>query len=100
MKLVFSPAAVLDLQSISDYTFNTWGAEQEALYLGGLWRRLEEVRIRPEAHRLRNDLAIGCRSARHGKHMIFFAVEEERVLVIRILHGAMDIDSNLPDDLV
>ncbi len=100
MKLVFSPAAIRDLRSISDYTFHTWGAEQEALYLRGLWKKLEEIGIRPEAHRLRNDLVIDCRSARYGKHVIFFAVEEDRILVIRILHGAVDLDRHLPDDLI
>lgn len=100
MKLVFSPAAILDLQAIAAYTFHTWGAEQEALYLRALWRKLEEIRVRPEIHPLRNDLAIDCRSARHGKHVIFFSVEEDSIQVIRILHGAMDFDRHLPDDLV
>lgn len=99
MKLVFSPAAILDLQAISDYTFHTWGAEHEALYLGKLWKKLEEIRVRPEVCRLRNDLAIDCRSARHGKHVIFFMLENDRIQVIRILHAAMDFDSHLPDDL-
>ena len=100
MKLIFSPASIRDLQSITDYTLHSWGAEQEALYLRGVWKKLEEIRTRPEAHRLRNDLAIDCRSARHGKHVIFFTVEEDRILVIRILHGAMDLHSHLPDDLI
>ncbi len=100
MKLVLSPAAIRDLQSIADYTIHTWGAEQEILYLNGLWRKLEEIQSRPEIFRHRNDLAIDCRSARHEKHVIFFAVEEDSIQVIRILHGAMDFGSHLPDDLV
>lgn len=98
MKLVFSPAAIRDLQSIATYTLQTWGAEQESLYLGGLWRRLEAIRASPEVHRIRKDLAIRCRSARHEKHVIFFSVEEEVIEIIRILHGAMDFESLLPDD--
>jgi toxin ParE1/3/4 len=100
MKLVFSPAAISDLQSIADYTLDTWGVDQEALYLKGLWTKLEEIRTRPEACRIRTDLAIGCRSARHGKHVIFFMEEEDCIQVIRILHGAMDFDGHLPDDLI
>ena len=95
MKLVLSPAAIRDLQSIVDYTFHTWGAEQEDLYLKILWRKLEEIRVRPEIHRLRDDLAIKCRSARHGKHVIFFTEVEDSVQVIRILHSAMDLDIHL-----
>jgi toxin ParE1/3/4 len=100
VKLVFSPAAILDLQSISDYTFHHWGMEQEVIYLGKLWRKLEEIRIHPEIHPLRNDLTINCRSARHGKHVIFFALADDRIQVIRILHGAMDFDSHLPDNFI
>ncbi len=98
MKLVFSPEAINDLQSIANYTFQTWGAEQESLYLAGLWRRLEAIRASPESHRIRKDLAIVCRSARHEKHVIFFSVEDGEIEVIRILHGAMDFESQLPDE--
>lgn len=98
MKLVFSPTAIRDLQSISACTLHTWGAEPEALYLKGLWRKLEEIRSHPESHRLRKDLAIGCRSARHEKHVIFFAVEENRIQLIRILHSARDFDRHLRDE--
>ena len=98
MKLVFSPAAINDLQSIANYTFQTWGAEQESVYLAALWHRLEAIRASPESHRIRKDLAIRCRSAHHEKHVIFFSVEDEVIEIIRILHGAMDFESQLPDD--
>jgi toxin ParE1/3/4 len=98
MKLVFSPAAINDLQSIANYTFQTWGAEQESVYLAALWRRLEAIRASPGSHRIRKDLAIHCRSARHEKHVIFFSVDHERIEIIRILHGAMDFESQLPGE--
>ena len=37
MNLILSPSAIRDLQVISDYTVQTWGAEQENRYLKGLW---------------------------------------------------------------
>ena len=95
MKLVFSPAAIRDLQSISDYTLQAWGAEQEVLYLRELWRKLDQIRSHPESHRLRSDLVIACRSARHEKHVIFFSMDGDSIQVIRILHAAMDFDSHL-----
>lgn len=100
MKLVFSPAAIRDIQSISDYTFQAWGPEQESLYLRGLWKKLDQIRSQPEIHRLRNDLLTTCRSARHEKHVIFFSVDGDSIQVIRVLHGAMDFDSHFPDDLI
>jgi toxin ParE1/3/4 len=102
MKLILSPAAILDLQSISDYTLQTWGSEQEELYLKGLWRKLAVIQSDPSSYRLREDLVKGCRSARHEKHTIFFTVHGQTLQVIRILHASMDFsrhlaDGNLPD---
>lgn len=96
MDLAFSPAALSDLQSISRHTLDVWGPEQEIRYLDAIWNRLEEIRANPETCRLRPDLLEGCRSARCGRHVIFFTVSNATVEVIRILHGAMDFPSHLP----
>jgi len=95
MKIVFSPSSVCDLQSISDYTINKWGAEQQGRYLKGLWDKLGAIQASPESYKLREDLAIGCRAARYEKHVIFFALQGQTLQVIRILHGSMDFDSHL-----
>ena len=41
MKLTLTEAALEDLRSIRGYTLETWGAEQEELYLDKLWLRIE-----------------------------------------------------------
>jgi toxin ParE1/3/4 len=97
MNLILSPSAIRDLQDISNYTLHTWGAEQEDHYLKGLWGKLAEIQSSPESFRLREDLAKGCRSARHEKHVIFFSIKEQTLQVIRILHGAMDFNRHLAD---
>ena len=98
MKLILSPSAIRDLQEISDYTHQTWGAEQEDRYLKGLWSKLAEIQSSPESSQLRKDLAKGCRSARHEKHVIFFSINGQTLQIIRILHGAMDFGSHLADE--
>ncbi|KAB2641191.1 MAG: type II toxin-antitoxin system RelE/ParE family toxin [Verrucomicrobia bacterium] len=98
MKLVFSPAAVQDLQLIADYTSRTWGAQQETLYLKERWAKLDLMLDRPENYRPRHDLDIDCYSERYGKHVIFFSVLGETLQVIRILHSAMDFSVHLFED--
>jgi toxin ParE1/3/4 len=98
MKLIFSPSAIRDLQGISDYTLQTWGADQEDRYLKDLWGKLAAIQASPESYRLREDLAKGCRSARHEKHVIFFSITGQTLQIIRILHGAMDFNSRLADE--
>ena len=95
IKFILSPAAVRDLQSISDYTLQNWGAEQEELYLIGLWEKLATIQSDSGSYRLREDLAKGCRSARHEKHVIFFSIQAETLQIIRIIHGAMDFSRHL-----
>lgn len=74
MKLVLSPSAIRDLETIPAYTLQNWGVEQEEYYLKGLWARLAEIQSKPSDFRLRNDLARGCRSARYQIHVVFFSV--------------------------
>ena len=98
MNLILSPSAIRDLQVISDYTVQTWGAEQENRYLIGLWGKLAEIQSNPDSCPLRDGLAKGCRSARHEKHVIFFSINGQTLQVIRILHGAMDFNRHLTDE--
>jgi toxin ParE1/3/4 len=101
MKIILSPSAVRDLQSISDYTLRNWGTEQEERYLKGLWEKLTAIQSNPNSFRLREDLVKCCRSAGHGQHVIFFAVQEQTLQIIRILHGSMDFSNHLPiEDLL
>jgi plasmid stabilization system protein ParE len=56
------------------------------------------IQAKPDAFRLRDDLAGGCRSARYEKHVVFFSHAGDTLKVIRILHGTMDFSSHLPYD--
>ena len=90
MTLDFTKAAIADLQSVRDYTFETWGQEQERIYLDSMWNRFEEILANPERWRRRDDLFPGCQIAAQGKHVILFRIEGKVIQVVRILHSAMD----------
>jgi plasmid stabilization system protein ParE len=47
MKMILTAAALEDLRSIRKYTFETWGKQQEELYLGRIWQRFETIRAAP-----------------------------------------------------
>ncbi len=95
MRLQFSPAAIQDIQSITAYTLETWGAVQADRYLDALWGTLEELRHCPGNFKLRPELAEGCRSALFGRHVIFFFSKDEAIFVIRVLHSSMDFEQHL-----
>ena len=96
MVLDFTKAAVSDLQSVRNYTLETWGSEQESIYLDLIWSKFEEILSDPERSRRREDLFPGCRIAAQGKHVILFRVEGKTLQVIRILHSAMDFKRHVP----
>ena len=52
MNLEFTKAAVGDLKSIRQYTLETWGGEQEEVYLNDLWKKFEDILDDPSSWRL------------------------------------------------
>ena len=90
MTLDFTKAAAADLQSIRDYTIETWGPEQERIYLDSMWDRFEEILKDPDRWRRREDLFPGCQIVAQEKHVILFRIKGKVIQVVRILHGAMD----------
>ena len=60
MNLEFTKVAVGDLKSIQQYTLETWGGEQEEVYLNDLWKKFEHILDDPSRWRFRNDLFRGC----------------------------------------
>jgi toxin ParE1/3/4 len=88
--------AAADLQDISAYTLDTWGAEQEEKYLKNLYRKFSEILESPDRWRFREDLFPRCQVAFEGRHLILFQVNDDVLLIVRILHGAMNLGSHVP----
>ena len=99
MILEFTAAAKADLHSIRTYTFQTWGAAQEQLYLDALWTKFEEILRNPERFRSRPDLFPGCQIAAQGRHVILFRTKDSTLQIVRILHTSMDFPRHLPKNL-
>ena len=97
MILDFTEAAIGDLQSIRDYTLESWGELQEQKYLDDLWARFEEILADPKRWRARDDLFPGCQISSQGKHVILFRIDGKILQVVRILHSAMDFRRHLPE---
>ena len=100
MKLDLTSAALEDLRSISAYTLERWGPDQEARYLSSMWDRFETLLADPTRLRSRPDLFSGCRMASEGKHVILFRVQGNVLQVVRVLHSAMDFKRHIPRELL
>lgn len=94
-KFLIRPKAEEDLRDIGRYTRNTWGREQTRRYLRAIHEKLGKLSENPKIGTARDEIAEGYRSARVGHHLVFYRVEGETVIVVRILHESMDLQRRL-----
>jgi len=90
MRLELSRRAQADLDEIRDYTVGQFGAEQAIAYLDAIEAAFRQLLAYPMLGvvSLHPDLrSLGCR-----QHRIYYTVDDERVLVVRVLHKAMDVE--------
>ena len=85
-----------DFESISLFTWQTWGEEQAATYEAAIAKTLELLREHPQAGRPRDELFPGCRSIQAEQHVIYYhRPEATEIVVLRILHSRQDASATL-----
>ena len=94
MRLEFQPQAERDLEGIGDYIAADNPA-RAVTFIRGLRSHCRRIGHNPLAYRLRSDLAAGLRSAVHGRYVIYFTADDDIVMIVRVLHGAMDAAAHL-----
>jgi len=91
----YSKKSLKDLENITDYTAQMWGANQAKVYLKD---------IRDKVHHIANGEAIvqvlhiprpGMLKVRVNRHIVIFESTDATVRIIRILHDTMDIPQHL-----
>lgn len=92
------PAAYRDMETIWSYTADRWGANQADHYIDGLDETFELLARQPGLGRQDNCLGPTIRLHRHARHVIVYRQAEEGILVIRVLHDSMDMDSQLTSE--
>lgn len=87
------PKAREDIVAIGKYSRRHWGAGQAAAYLRALDTAIHAAAAHPlrapEAHPPYRKLTV-------GSHLIFYRVEADGIVVVRVLHQRMDARSRLP----
>ncbi len=88
-----SKQADADLEGIIEYTDDKHGPYQAVQYVAGLEKCFETIASNP---------GIGLPSEHypeymrfpHGKHIIYYEVKEDFVLIVHIVHGSVDPDNH------
>ena len=98
LEIQLSKAAKTDLIDIWTETFRKWGSGQADTYLDDIDRALGGLIDNPRMGSDCSDLLMGTRRLIIGRHVAFYEVDENAILVIRILHQSMDMPRHLRDE--
>ena len=90
-KVVRRALAEADLDGIWDY-IAVDSIEQAERFLRHLNTKLKNLAESPYLGRKREELMLGLRSFPVGNYVIFYLPKREGIEVVRVLHGARDIE--------
>lgn len=90
MSYVLTDDARDDLVDIYLYTLERWDEEQADRYVAGLYAIFGKLRM--SSGRARSEVYEGMRSVNNGTHVVFFMPDGDELVVIRVLHGARDLE--------
>lgn len=92
-RLILLPDALADLAEIRGYTIRAWGVAQAETYLGEMGVSFHNIAVGAAISRSveYRDL----RKVRFRSHMIYFLEYDNRIEIVRILHGGMDAERRL-----
>lgn len=89
-KVSFSNAAVADLSAIDEYSLTQFGEEVGEAYMHGFDKAFTLLKDYPLSGSEAPEYGKTYRCLMHRRHRIFYVLESDTVLVVRILHHAVD----------
>ena len=87
-RLRLSEAARNDLTEIRAYSLKEFGADVADAYFRGFSQSFALLRERPHAGAMQTDMQGSIRCLVHRRHRIFYLVDDDLVLIVRIIHHA------------
>jgi len=96
MQLVFLPQAELDLEAIGDYIAQD-NPRRANSFVRQLREQCRKITEAPKAYRSRSEFGEGLRSCAYGNYVLFFYEEPGLVRIVRVLHGAMDLEAQFAE---
>ena len=95
--IVKLPRAKSDLVEIWDYIADDSEARADT-FIETVDQKFNALVARPNMGRLRDELADGLRSFPVGRYVIFYRPIPKGIEIVRVLHGARDLDAIFRSD--
>lgn len=97
-KFHLSNKAVDDLADIWEYTYNEWSEKQADYYYNFLLKTCQQLSENPTLGKRYSEIALNLFGYLANKHIVFYqSVTKNEILVIRILHGSMDLKRKMDE---
>lgn len=95
LSLKLTPKAINDIEGIYEYTFANWGTRQAEKYQDELFEWMSRIIDNPKIGSIYYFSKGNYRKTQINKHLIFYRIEDNELLIVRILHERMDFESHL-----
>lgn len=95
LKYRLSTLALEDIDSIWEYTVEKWSIKQAEKYYQLIIAAIHSICKHPKIGRAIPEVNNKHRTLIVGSHMIIYKIENDLILIDRILHQRMDIDNEL-----
>ena len=82
--------AKTDLRNIARYSIFEFGTLIADRYMAGLEQTFDRIETAPDTYRVFEGIWPEARVANYKKHRIFYRIEADHILVVRILHQRQD----------
>lgn len=90
-----SKKAAKDVSTILDYSYKEFGEKTALEYYLSLKDTFALLSKQPQIGRDINHIRAGYFRHEHAKHVIFYTLKENGILIIRVLHQKMDFERHL-----
>ncbi|HLK28905.1 MAG TPA: type II toxin-antitoxin system RelE/ParE family toxin [Puia sp.] len=94
---VISKKAISDLEDIWLYTADKWSIEQADRYYNLIFDEISFICKNPKTGKEMEHVRKSYRAAKVKSHLIFYKIENNTIMIVRILHERMDIENRLND---
>jgi toxin ParE1/3/4 len=92
-RLDLQPAARADLRSIYEFSVERFGRRVAETYLTGLRCAFDRVLEFPMIAPVYADVAPEIHVLHHRSHRIFYRIDGETILIVRVLHASRDSEN-------
>lgn len=90
MRLDITPAAQADIRQIYSYSKQQWGSARARLYADEIRARMHQLPKGEASGTNADDITPGLRRLVAGSLVIWFRVQPDSLLIIRVLHQSRD----------